>query len=101
MEIVSWIGMGLLIIILGCLIAFKQMIGLFHFYHYRKVAEEDIPALCMGVGMSNVVIGFGIIFYILVDTYTTLSIATFGMVLVVLGIVAQLLLIIKYNHGLF
>ena len=54
------LAIGLLCIILGALIWFKRKVSLIHDYHYKNVAERDIPAYARLIGCGLMLIGAGI-----------------------------------------
>lgn len=91
-------AVGILLMVLGYLIAFRQKIGLVHSYHYKRVAEEDKPAFCKGEGIGNIISGVGAFAMGLTNVPGAHWI---GIVLLVVGIVVSLATVIRYNHGLF
>ncbi len=54
------LAVGIPLVILGVLIWTKQKVNFLHDYHYKNVAEEDIPAYARGMGIGLIVIGSGI-----------------------------------------
>jgi hypothetical protein len=58
-ETVSYIAVGLLLIVLGLLTWKKQKVTLLHGYHYRNVKQEDIPAYTRSVGIGQMAVGIG------------------------------------------
>lgn len=94
MDTFITVAVGILIIVLGWLLIFRQMIGLLHSYHYKRVEEKDKPALCKWSGIGVMLTGAGIL------TLPFIS-HVFGILLVAIGLALSLGSIIKYNHGLF
>lgn len=58
--VITEAAVGLLCIILGLLIWKKQKISILHDYHYKNVAEEDIPAYAKTMGIGLIIVGGGI-----------------------------------------
>ena len=58
--VITEMAVGLLCIILGLLIWKKQKISILHDYHYKNVAEEDIPAYAKTMGIGLIIVGGGI-----------------------------------------
>ncbi len=54
------LAVGLLCIAMGFLIWFKRKVSLIHDYHYKNVAEKDIPAYARLIGLGLILIGAGI-----------------------------------------
>ncbi len=53
-------AVGLLCIIMGFLIWLGRKVSLIHDYHYKNVAERDIPAYARLIGIGLILIGAGI-----------------------------------------
>lgn len=51
------IVVGLVFVVLGCLVWKKEMISLFHSYHYDKVTAEDKSSFCKLSGIGVLVMG--------------------------------------------
>lgn len=100
--------LGLLLIIIGI----SNMMGNIHsvhWYHRRRVTEENVRPFGKLVGLGTVIIG------IVVIVFGTLSfvyekaqlsfVLTFGDVILVVGIIVGMILnfyaMIKYNKGIF
>ena len=54
------LAVGLFCIGIGFLIRFKRKVSLVHDYHYKNVAEKDIPAYARLIGGGLILIGAGI-----------------------------------------
>ena len=57
---VTELAVGLLCIVLGLIIWFKQKVSLIQEYHYKNVKEADKPAYARLVGVSLILIGAGV-----------------------------------------
>lgn len=101
-ETVVMIFVGIVLIVMGYLIGIKGKISLIHFYHYKRVAEEDKPILCKKVGLGNLMIGAAILLVPLLKGLVGETIAlTIAGVTAVVAVIIVIAAIIKYNHGLF
>ena len=58
-ETVSYIAVGLILIVLGLLTWKKQKVTILHDYHYKNVKQEDIPAYTRSMGIGQIVVGAG------------------------------------------
>ena len=59
-EILTFVAVGLILIVLGVLTWKKQTTAFLHSYHYKKVKEENIPAYTKGMGIGQIIIGAGL-----------------------------------------
>jgi len=59
-EILTYVGVGALLIVFGLLTWKKQMVTLLHSYHYKNVKQADIPAYAKQMGLGQLVIGAGL-----------------------------------------
>ena len=100
--------LGLLLIIIGI----SNMMGNIHsvhWYHRRRVTEENVRPFGKLVGLGTVIIGIAaIVFGILSFVYEKTQISfvlTFGTVIFIVGIIVGMILnfyaMIKYNKGIF
>lgn len=94
MESFVMVLIGIGIIFLGYLIAFRQMVRLLHSYHYKRVKEEDLPVFCKWSGIGTMIVGVGLVIIPILGE-------TVGLILALAGIALGIAVIIKYNHGLF
>lgn len=99
---------GIILCVLGCT-NMKGNISSLHWYHRRRVAEEDRKPFGKLVGLGTLMIGtavilFGILFWIYEATTMELWVIV-GAVVLGVGIVAGLGIsfyaMIKYNKGIF
>ena len=100
--------LGIILIILGVM-NMNGNISSLHWYHRRRVAEEDKKPFGKLVGLGTLIIGitmilFGVLFFIFEKTQI-MPLVIVGAVFLVAGIVAGLGLafyaMIKYNKGIF
>ncbi len=100
--------LGIILIILGVMNMHGNISSL-HWYHRRRVAEEDKKPFGKLVGLGTLIIGitmilFGVLFFIFEKTQI-MPLVIVGAVFLVAGIVAGLGLafyaMIKYNKGIF
>ncbi|MGN0686582.1 MAG: DUF3784 domain-containing protein [Oscillospiraceae bacterium] len=102
MQDIIPIAVGITLLIFGYLIGIKKKIRLVHSYHYKRVAEQDKPAFCRGVGLGNAIIGLAALLVPvltrLIGEDTALIIAA---VAAVIALVIVFFTIIRYNRGLF
>ena len=100
--------LGIILIILGVM-NMNGNISSLHWYHRRRVAEEDKKPFGKIVGLGTLIIGitmilFGVLFFIFEKTQI-MPLVIVGAVFLVAGIVAGLGLafyaMIKYNKGIF
>lgn len=54
------LAVGLLCIAIGLVIGIGKKVSLIHDYHYRNVAEKDLPAYARLIGTGLILIGVGI-----------------------------------------
>lgn len=102
MENIVTIIIGVVLLVIGCLMAFKGKIVLLHSYHYKRVSEEDKPKLCKVAGLGNIITGVGIILCGALLYFMDQNIAfIIGGITAGVGIIIMLSAIIKYNKGLF
>ena len=100
--------LGLLLIIIGILNMMGNIHSV-HWYHRRRVTEENVRPFGKLVGLGTVIIGIAaIVFGTLSFVYekTQLSfVLTFGTVILIVGIIVGMILnfyaMIKYNKGIF
>ena len=107
-EFVIAIGLGLLIVLLG-IINMTGNISSLHWYHRKRVTEENRKPFGKLVGLGTLIIGivlmvFGILF--LISKHTQMKVfVIIGIVELIVGIVVGLVIsfyaMIKYNKGVF
>lgn len=107
-SVIIPIALGLFIVVLGIL-NFKGNINSIHYYHRKRVTEENkgIFAKLMGVGtiLCGVgVVAFGVFSYISETTngplYTAIG-SWCVIVCLVVGLLISFYAMIKYNKGIF
>lgn len=101
-------GLGILISILG-IVNMMGNISSLHYYHRRRVTEENRKPFGRLVGLGTLIIGislfvFGILFLISEKTELT-SLVVIGMIELIVSILAGLIISFyamkKYNGGIF
>ena len=107
-EFVIAIGLGLLIVLLG-IINMTGNISSLHWYHRKRVTEENRKPFGKLVGLGTLIIGivlmvFGIL--CLISKHTQMKVfVIIGIVELIVGIVVGLVIsfyaMIKYNKGIF
>ncbi|MDD8048237.1 MAG: DUF3784 domain-containing protein [Thomasclavelia sp.] len=102
MNNIVMIIIGVLMLVIGYLLVFKQKINLLHSYHYKRVQEKDKPTVCRYTGLGNIIIGIGMIVepifaYLISETVGLIICCVF----VGVGVIIAVLVIMKYNNGLF
>lgn len=88
---------GLLVIYMGVMIAFKKRIDLINGYHYKHVSEKDRPLFCLIEGSGNIVTGLGFILVGILSEKIGHSGYVIGLIVLFGGIVISAAAIIKYN----
>ncbi len=58
-ELVTYIGVGILCLIFAFLLIKKHMVNLIHGYHHKNVTEKEIPAYTKQMGKGLAFIGAG------------------------------------------
>lgn len=99
---------GVLLIILG-VICMKGNVSLVHWYHKRRVTEENQKKFAMLVGMGILIIGLSVIvnnIFLIINEIIPYKNFSFASTLTLsLGIVIGLMIcfyaMIKYNRGIF
>ena len=101
-------GLGLLISILG-MINMTGNISSLHWYHRKRVTEEDRKPFGKLVGLGNIIIGismivFGILFLIFEQTQLT-ALVIIGVIELIVSIIVGMIISFyamkKYNGGIF
>ena len=101
-ELVVLFFLVLLIAFLGYRIAFKYDIKIIHKYHYNNVVPSDIPIFCRLMGIGNFVIAFGILLMAISEMLSANQVLFwFGSVILFVGLIEEIVVIIKYNGSLF
>lgn len=100
-EIIALIIVGVALIVMG-IINIRGNISTLHWYHRKRVAESDIPAMGKIVGTGSVITGVSILLTGIISCFVQSQylfiIVIIGMAL---GLPIMLYGIIKYNKGLF
>ena len=107
-EFITILGVGILICVIG-IINMTGNIASLHWYHRRRVSEEDRKPFGKLVGLGTLIIGVGLsVFGTLnfISSKTQLALlALIGtavlVVFVVLGLALTFYAMIKYNKGIF
>lgn len=90
---------GVLFVVLGWLIVKKEMISLFHDYHYDKVSPENKTAFCRLSGSGILVMGLAMVASGICIAITD---SRYSLIMLAIGFVAGLAMLIvsgaKYNH---
>lgn len=102
------IALGLLISILG-VVNMTGNISTLHYYHRKRVTEENRKPFGRLVGLGTLIVGVSIITFGLLsfisEQVQSLPLLVTGIVILIIGIVAGLGLsffaMIKYNKGIF
>lgn len=101
MEFVSMAAFGGLLCALGALNR-KGNISSIHWYHRRKIREEDIPKYGKWMGNGTILIGVSLVaaalLHIILDSENVFYVVAGG---TVVGIGIMIAAQIKYNKGLF
>ena len=101
-------AVGIICVILG-IMNMRGNISSLHYYHRRRVSEEDRLPFGRKVGLGTVIIGAAIITFSILSTvtfYTDIQIFTLiGTVLLIAALIAGLGIsfyaMFKYNKGIF
>ena len=101
-EVLTYVGVGALLVVFGLLTWKKQMVSLLHSYHYKNVKQTDIPAYAKQMGVGQIVIGAGLCLCGLLRALTKTAVAWGALIA---GLAAGLLLFhraqMKYNGSWF
>lgn len=96
------LSVGLLLIIIGYLIWFKQKISLLHSYHYANVKKEDLNAYGKQMGIGNIILGICVS---LMGICTYFDLENLGWVIFILGFIISIYIFHKaqkrYNGSWF
>lgn len=108
MESIVTLIVGIVLIVLG-IINTKGNISTLHSYHRKRVKEEDRLIFGKKVGIGIIICGVGLILMAILSFLA--SILTMGVLLIIgyialglsliVGITINIVVIIKYNGGLF
>ena len=108
MESIVTLIVGIVLIVLG-IINTKGNISTLHSYHRKRVKEEDRKIFGKKVGLGTIICGVGLILMAILSFLA--SILTMGVLLIIgyialglsliVGITINIVVIIKYNGGLF
>lgn len=90
---------GLLVIYMGVMIAFKKRIDLINGYHYKHVKKEDLPLFCLIEGSGNIVTGIGFMLVGILSEKIGHSGYVIGLAVLFGGIALSAFAIVKYNTG--
>ncbi len=101
-------AVGIICIILG-IMNMRGNISSLHYYHRKRVSEEDRLPFGRKVGLGTVIIGTAVIIFSvlsIIALYTDLHILTLiGSVIMIIGLIVGLGIsfyaMIKYNKGIF
>ena len=101
-ELVTYIGVGILCLIFAFLLIKKRKINLIHDYHHRNVTKEDVPAYTKKMGLGLLLIGAGCLVTGIINFFTKKQ---FGIIALVIATVAGLVVTNKaqkkYNGSWF
>lgn len=93
---------GITLVFVAYLIAFKEKINLIHKYHYANVRKEDIKAYEKATGFSIFVIAIGVLSMPLLNMSLNEKLGNIiGLGFVIIGIVLLSYSSFKYNGGIF
>jgi uncharacterized membrane protein len=107
-ELIITVGLGILVCVLS-IINMTGNISTLHWYHRRRVSEENRLPFGRLVGTGTLIIGialiiFGVMFYVSQKTQLTFLV-TIGSALLITAVVTGLGIsfyaMIKYNKGIF
>lgn len=100
MEFIPVLMIGICIVIVG-IINIRGNVRTVHWYHRRRVAEEDIPSYGRVIGLGTAAIGVGLILGAILEP----RMGDWGLLPIVVGVVVGLGLVfygqIRYNRGIF
>lgn len=107
-EYIATIVLGILLIIIGILNT-KGNISSLHYYHRKRVTEENRIPFGKKVGLGTIIIGCSMILFsillILTELFNNDIYTTIANIVMVLGLIVGLLLnfyaMKKYNKGIF
>ncbi len=107
-AVITTSGLGLLLVVLG-IINMTGNLSSLHWYHYRRVTEENRKPFGRLVGLGTVFCGIAVIFFgafLFLYEKTQLEIyAIIGTALLLvflgIGLIISLFAMIKYNQGIF
>ena len=89
---------GILFIFLGLLIWKKEMISLFHSYHYDKVSDENKSSFCRLSGIGILIMGFAILISGVLAAITN---STYSFIILAIGFIIGICMLCmataKYN----
>ncbi len=101
-ETIAFAVVGIVLIVLGILTWKKQTTAFLHSYHYKNVKEEDLPEYTKQMGIGQIVVGIA---FCLAALFRILSQMTVSWVVLVAGLAAGFVLILKaqsnHNGSLF
>lgn len=93
---------GIALVFVAYLIAFKGKIDLIHKYHYANVLKEDIKAYEKATGFSIFVVAVGVLSMSLVNMSVNENLGDkIGLGFVIIGVILLIYFSFKYNGGLF
>jgi len=108
LEFIVLLVCGIFVMILGVL-TLKGNVSLIHWYHRKRVTEENMIPFSKAMGLGTIITGLAIIFfgalYFIAQKTSMQVLSTVGAVLLIIGITAGLIImlyaLIKYNKGIF
>lgn len=96
-KIILTAGIGLFVMYMGVLIAFKKRIDLINGYHYKNVHEKDKPMFCTIEGSGNIITGLGFILLGILSETIGKTGYIIGLIFIFGGMIVSVLAIIRYN----
>lgn len=103
-DVIGPIVLGILIIILG-ISNMKGNISTVHFYHRKRVTEENKMPFARKIGLGTIIIGVGItvfgIFSFFENDFLILLASILLIISMVIGMGLSFYAMIKYNKGIF
>ena len=101
-ELLTYIGVGILCLIFAFLLIKKHKIKLIHDYHHKNVTEKDVPAYTKQMGLGLLLIGAGCLVTGIINFFTKKQ---FGIIALVIASIAGLVVTNKaqkkYNGSWF
>ena len=101
-EALSFLAVGIILIVLGLLTWKKQKISILHDYHYKNVKKEDFPDYTRKMGIGQIIIGAGLCISGVISFFTTSPYAMAGLIAgLIIGFVVMHRAQMKYNGSWF
>ncbi len=101
-ELIFLLILGLVFLFIGYRLWIKEQITLMHSYHYANVSDSDKKAYTKQMGISILIIGFGLIANAVVNYFFNTQI---GWLVFILSFIVSAIIFVsaqkKYNGGIF